>query len=330
MNITYQNFATEDIDSIIQFWNENSGWETNMNREEFNLRFCTSPFGRPIIMLALKDKELVGLFCFLAVNVTINGKELKSYRSFGAVLKESFREEFGIYSFLTGKHPLLKLYNKGIEVAKKENAAISYNIPDPRWGKILKAFPFETCKYPLWSYKVASNEPFDLGCNTEIRNIDSTDRNIQVLWEQSHKTNLCTITKNSNFYHSKLKASRYRYKFRAIYRNNELIGLFTLDNKGGGAQWLICDLLTLDQDEVLTLTLKAACNAIQLELLKTKLELRDTFKAAILATPTIEQKVKTLGFYRDNYDFVFAVQVLDKALPKNDIDFDNWYVSAND
>src|SRR5689334_17741371 len=108
MDITYRNFVSEDIGQIISFWNENSGWETTMNRDEFNLRFCSSPWGQPIIMLAVdKDiDEIAGVFCFLPLSVTINNKEAKCYRPFGAVFKESFRSKFGLTSFLTGTHPI--------------------------------------------------------------------------------------------------------------------------------------------------------------------------------------------------------------------------------
>src|SRR3954454_24789114 len=151
MNITYRNYVPEDIDNIINFWNENSGWETDLNRDEFNLRFCSSPFGKPIIMLAVNDtaNEILGLCCFLAVSVTINGKDVICYRPFGAIIKESFRESYGVTSLLTGSHPILRLYNAGSEIAKQKNASLIYLIPDPRWKKLARVMPFDVQQFPL-------------------------------------------------------------------------------------------------------------------------------------------------------------------------------------
>jgi len=333
MNITYRNYTQEDIDSIIRFWNENSGWETNMDHVEFNLRFCSSPLGRPIIMLAIDDdvNEVVGLFCFIPLSVTINGHETRCYRPFGAVFKEAFRIKFSITTFLTGKHPILQLYHKGAAEAIAENAVLTYLIPDPRWGKILRVMPFEARQFPLWSYKLSSKEPFELDGNTEIKELEPTIHDIDVLWIQSQKTNLCTLTKNSRFYQLKISASHGRYKLRGVYYNNHLVGLFTLDKKRDSQQWVICDLLTLDNDELLTLTLKAACNTTQVEYLKKQQEPDKLFKAAILATSIIEKKVKSLGFFKDNYNFVLAVHLFDKKnFSAGDVAPEHWYISAND
>ena len=333
MNITYRNFISEDTDHIISFWNENSGWETDMDRTEFGVRFCSSPFGNPIIMLAIDNEagNIVGLFCFLPFHVTINNKEEKCYRFFGAVFKESFREKFGVTSFLRGTHPLNKLYVKGVEQAVEENAVIMYGIPDPRLSKVLRALPFDTHKFPLWSYKLSTDTTFEFNDNTYVKDMDTTDQGINHLWEQTPKCNFCTLTKNAFFYQCKVSISHNRYRLKGFYINDKLVGLFTLSYKTHAFQWTIGDLLTLDHDEMLTRTLQAACFSAQLEYLRKEKEPGKEYKASVLATPLIEQKMKELNFYKDNYDFVFAVQLINKSkISKKEIAFENWYVSATD
>lgn len=332
MNIVYRNFTADDIDQIIKFWNENSGWETTLDRDEFNRRFCSSFAGDPIIMIAIDNDtpEIVGLFCFIPLFVTVNNKEGKCYRPFGAVFRESFRAKFGLGSFLAGSHPLQKLYKKGTELAMDQNAIITYMIPDPRWGKILKTMPFELCQLPLWSHKLPLDEK-DLDFPIDIRNIDLTSGDIDNLWIQSSKEGLCTLTRNAKFYQWKIALSHDRYKLRGVYDDDRLIGLFTFHFKPSEHQWIIGDILTLDNDESLTLTLLAACSTIQKEYLQIEVKPDKTYKAAILATPLIEGMVKKIGFYKDNYNFTLAVHLLDKKrISKSTVAPENWYVSAND
>ena len=331
MNITYRNYVAQDVDQIIQFWNENSGWETTMDRSEFDLRFCSSPYGDPIMMLAVDNdvNGIVGLCCFLPAYVTVNGNDFKCYRPFGAVLKESFRGKFGITSLLTGQHPILKLYHKGAIEAKEKEADLIYLIPDPRWSKLARVMPFEVSRFPLWSYRF-SNEVLSANA-AKVENMNSTDPSIDELWQLSPKENLCMLTKNSGFYQWKINMRHGLYKLKGVYNASRLIGVYTLHFKPQECQWVIGDLLTLNNDEKLMLTLQAACYATQHELLQTQTEIDKSYKLAILATPVIEEKLKVIGFEKENYNFNLAVHVLDKkGFSKSDISTEKWCIGAND
>ena len=332
MQITYRNYYESDVEGIIRFWNENSGWETDLDLKKFNVRFCSSHVAKPIIMLAIDDdiNEIVGLCSFIPLGVTINHVDKKCYRPLGAIFKESFRQKFGLTSFLTGKHPIIQLCYHGAEKAKESDAALIYLIPDPRWGKILSVMPCETRQFPLWSYNLAIAKPFELGSEISIGKIDPSDPGIDLLWQQSPKTDLCTLTKDAPFYHLKVCASQGRYKLWGVRSGNQLIGVFTLDKKEGSRQWLICDLLASDHHEILLIIIKAACNTIHGEFLQLNNKSDQPYKAAILATQLIEQKVKTLGFFKDNYNFVFAVHRLNGEFTKKEVAPERWYISAND
>lgn len=333
MNIIYRNYALDDIERIIQFWNENSGWETNMDKAEFDLRFHSSPFGEPILMLAVDDdrNEIVGLCCFLAASVTIKGKNVICYRPFGAILKETFREQFGISSLLTGNHPILKLFKFGSSIAKQMNASLIYLIPDPRWSKIASVMPFSIHRFPLWSYHLKEDNSHLVKSTISVKDMHSNDPDIDRLWQQSPKTSFCTLTKSIQFYQLKVNMRHGLYQLKGVYENDKLIGLFTFHFKPGEQQWIIGDLLTLDNDEKLIHTLKAACYAAQIEWTEKHAINKKPYKVALLATPIIEQKVKALGFFKDDYYFMLAVQLLDNInFSKADVAPEHWHISAND
>jgi hypothetical protein len=331
MQIIYRNFTESDIENIIAFWNENSGWETDMDRNEFELRFCSSPFGRPILMLAveLEAEEIMGLFCFLPLSVTVYGKDVLGYRPFGAVFKESFRKQFGLASFLSGKHPILQLYNKGIEVAKQIGTSVSYLIPDPRWGKILKVMPFQTTTFPLYSLMLPFTN-FSETVDFETIALDPSDKKIDELWESSKPVNSCTVTKNTSLYQAKIRISHGKITLYGVFRQNKLVGVFTMQFKNDGRQWCICDLLSGDNELYLTLVLKSACYKARELYLETEPATGEKHKISILATPLIEEIVTSLGFIKDSYKFTLAVQGLNSEYSRKEIAPENWYVSAND
>ena len=331
MTLTYRNYTSEDIDDIIHFWNENSGWETNLDQIEFNLRFCSSPCGMPIIMLAVDDdsSNILGICCFLPAYVSLKGVETTCFRPFGAVIKESFREKYGLTSLLMGNHPILKLYQTGTEIAKARKASLIYLIPDPRWQKLAKIMPFTTQRFPLWSFEITADNTVSNNFFYDVRDMTLTDSEIEGLWERSSKSFFCTIKKNAQYYRWKINFRHGLYKLKGVYEMNILVGVFTFHFKE--RQLIIGDLLTLDNNSKLLLTLRAACYAAQDEFARIRKDLNDLFKVSILATTLIEEKIKEIGFKKDNYYFTLAIQLLDKInFSKADVAPDQWQINAND
>lgn len=331
MNISYRNYTDSDVNSIIQFWNENSGWETNLDIAEFKTRFCSCPMGEPIIMLAIDDStnEIVGICCFLPGLVQVNNSTALCFRPFGAIIKETVRKKFGITSFFTGNHPMIRLCLTGIEVARQKQAALIYLIPDPRWIKILKVLNIGTCKFPLMSYPLSNGNTLD--SKTQVRELLPTDPQIDILSGMSSMLGNCTLYKDTRFYEWKVNFRHGLYKLKGVYDDDRLIGIFTTHFKPDDRQWLLNDLLTLDNDKYLVKTLAAACNSIQIEYKENFETDGKSYKIAILATPLLEQKLTTLNFHRDSYDFHLAVQLLDKQnFSKSDVSPKHWHLSAND
>ena len=115
---------------------------------------------------------------------------------------------------------------------------------------------------------------------------------------------------------------------QAIEKEGKLIGLVG-SLKKGGRQWLICDMISLDNEASLKATLTAACNLAHKQALEADPH-EPIEKAALLVTPVMEPVVKNLGFFRDAYDFSLLIHKLDRTIAKEDVNPANWYVCATD
>ncbi|MBA2745286.1 MAG: hypothetical protein H0U44_03575, partial [Flavisolibacter sp.] len=72
-------------------------------------------------------------------------------------------------------------------------------------------------------------------------------------------------------------------------------------------------------------------NAAQHELLQSKTDTGKDFKLSILSTSLLEEKLKVIGFDKENYNFTFAVHLLDKKrFSKSDVSTEKWLIGAND
>lgn len=92
---------------------------------------------------------------------------------------------------------------------------------------------------------------------------------------------------------------------------------------------MICDPLTVDNGDSITLMLKRACNYVRNEIVIHKIE-QKSYKVCILATPLMEERVRQIGFSKDAYDFVFAVHLLSDKVNKKQVAPERWQLSASD
>jgi hypothetical protein len=327
MNIIYRTATANDVDSPVQFWNTNAGWDV-ITRETWEKRFLSTPFGQPMIVLGVdSDKdEIIAQFIFVPVMVRIDLDIVKAYRPFGSVMKEDVRKKFGVTSFLMNTHPIQKMYYKAVEELKGNGAKMMFLIPDPRWGKILKLMPFQVTQFPLWSHKLPLQKEFVIPENIEVEEVSADNAQIDSLWMSTSTTHTCSIVRNSKTYAWKLGLGKF--KLFGVFRRGQLIGLFTLLYKSDGYQWIIGDLLLTD-DQTNDIIIKAACNAANNEYKKDHSN-EISYKTSVLATPAVEKIVKANGFQKDNYQFTFAVQLLDQSPQMKKAKPEKWYVSAND
>lgn len=331
MHISYRMATSDDVNAMARFWSENSGWDI-IDSAEWNRRFTNTPFGDAVVSIATDDetKKIIGQFVFIPVTIAVSGKEVKAYRPFAPILQETLQTKFGIAALLTGQHPILKMYQNVARDLTKQGVSLIYIIPDPRWSRVLQAFPsVMTHKFPLWSCSLPLDKGFELPVGVTTERIQPADPEVDSLWQQASGVYSAAIVRNSKT--MIWKTSHGDFRVFAIRRNGEMIGWFAVVYKQKDHQWLICDMVTKDKVENLSITLKSACNIIQQEDKMLPSSSTHSKKIALLATAAIEEIVKHIGFRQENYHFTLAVNMLDKnGIDKSKITPANWYVSAND
>lgn len=330
MHIKYRLADDNDIDTMAEFWSENSDWDI-IDRAEWEKRFVKAPFGKAIVALGVDEDtgKIISQFVFIPAGIVVNGKEMQAYRPFAPILQKNLQTKFGIASLLSGQHPLLKMYKIVGNQLTKLGTTLIYMIPDPRWSRVLQAFPFVlTHRFPLFTRTITTTDVNPLPSAITILPINSSDIEIDNLWEKSAVVYSCSIIRNSKSL--PFKTSHGNFKVYIVKQNNQVAGLFVFVYKQKDQQWLICDLLSIDKNESLSVVLEAACFTIQQEV-KAGITGNYSGKIAILATPAIEAIVKQQGFEKNDYHFTLAVHVLNKdGIDKKNIAPENWYVSAND
>lgn len=315
----------DDIDALVQFWNDNSGWD-QIDRTEWERRFFKTPFGSASVALAEDaiSKEIVAQLIFIPTIVNVDGIDRKSYRPFAMVVKQNNKPS----GYLKLVDMIHKMYSHAVDHFKQNKISLIHMIPDPRWSGLLRFLPaLQIGSFPLWSRPLAMEEKFDLSSGYTVKPISADDKSIDTLWEVSSRLYGCSVLRNTSSL--PWKTSHGNYQLTGIYKSGELKGMVASVAKLKDKQWLICDMLTTDGDEALTVTIQAACNRA-LEYKSALQPGEELQKVAILSTPLIERSIALLGFKKDNYKFPMLVHLLDPALTKKQVAPERWYASAND
>lgn len=324
MELTYRNFCEADIDTLVHFWNGNADWDV-ITRETWEHRFLKSPYGAPVIILALNENSIAGQFPFLPVGVCVDEKEVLSYRPFAIIINKNIR---GALKLLAMFQIVFKMFNHAIDLLKDSSVPLIHMLPDPRETRFFKAFSkFQIGYFPLWSLPLPLQRTFDLPACYETIFIHPLDERINTLWNENRKLNCCCVVRNAKTL--EWKTSSDNYKLLGLLKNRTLAGLCVFIPKPDDKQWLICDILANDTYENLSVLIKATCQYAQYDPATTKPE-KPLQKIAILATPALQTVLEPLGFQKDNYLFPVVVQLLDDSLTKAQVAPERWYVSAND
>ena len=324
MRLTYRMNRADDRDELIRLWSEQSGWDV-VDSETWEHRFVKTPYGESAIALTVdKDSDaIIGQCIFIPTIVSIGGREVRAYRTFAPMLGEKLR---GISLLNPFRHPLYRMYKFAIDFFSQNGVVLIHMIPDPRWLRAFQLLPnFQIGKFPLWSLKLPLAENFKSLANCEIRDIQPDDKRLNELWQKTSKFYDCAIVRTAKFL--PWKTSHGNYFYQGVFRGDELVGFAASVYKSRDKQWLICDILAID-NESLESAVCAACHTADNFRLQNPSE--DVNKIAILATDLILPIVGKLGFYRDEYDFPFVVHLLDGAIFKETVAPSRWYLSAND
>ena len=331
MDITYRIAVEEDIEAMAKFWSDNAGWDI-IDAVEWKRRFMNSPAGDAIVSLALDEStsEIIGQFVFIPLNVSVAGKTVKAFRPFAPILKVSLQTKFGISALLTGRHPLLKMYARVTEDLSKKDIPFVFIIPDPRWNRVLKAFPnIMTHRFPLWTLSLPLTRKFEQEPDYISKKIASDSIEIDEIWQKAALTYTAMIVRNRHLIRWRTQFGDF--KTYAVYKGGNIVGFFAAVYKSKDHQWLICDLIAADTEQSLKNTLLYACNILADEDSLLNRSNEAPRKLSILATPPIEKVLLSAGFVKNDYHFTLAVHALDKKnIDRRDVNPANWYISAND
>jgi len=326
MALKYEFHLDATLPGLERLWREATDWGEN-TFDTLRPWFDSAPFGKPRIVIATDTEsgEMVGQFRFMPLWVTVDGKEIRAVRPFGTIVTPAMHAAAVINTPLD--QPAVAMYTRAVVELKAMGEQLIYMVPDPRWMRLFKMFPFlQTGTFPLWSLPVPFEKPVDLDKAYSAAPLKAWDERVDRLWEKSSRLHGCMVLRNRSTLRWKL--SNASYTTTAVERDGELVGLVASRQKGD-RQWLVCDMLCADAGDSMRATLTAASNVAHEKSL-TGDGKEAIHKVAVLATPLMEPILRDLGFARDAYDFPIVVHVLDEKIAAEDVNPSRWYVCATD
>lgn len=325
MGLSYRLVREEDFPGVQRLWKEEAGWGT-FAEQMWQRYVVEAPFGGISGTVATDDDtgRIVGQFAFVPSLVSVNGREVRAFRPGAPVVARTLR----FRSANPFSHPVVAMYKFAVKALRARGDGLIYMVPDPRWARLFKLFPFlQTGSFPLWRLALPNAGPLALGEGFTAAPLGEWDERVDRLWAAWRRLHGCMVVRDSRTLPWKLAEAEH--EILAVERGGELVGVTASRRRKNEEQWLVCDLMAADCGDSLRAALAATANLARdraHESLATDKPIR---KMTVLATPSMEAAVRGLGFVRDEYDFPLVVHVLDPSL-KSDVHPSRWFVSAND
>lgn len=321
-HLTFRLYQEDDLPTLIKFWEEETKWG-KITPQHWLQQFIETPYGEATIVLATNAEtgQILGQFIFIPYLVCVNGQEILAFRPFAPIMTKVAR------GFLGGAHPIIEMYWHGVKALQARGSSLIYMVPDPRWLRIFRMFPFVLRgSFPLWSLPMPLAAPLPLDDGYTMKPLQVWDQRVDDLWYKASRLHGCLVVRNSKTLAWKI--GKGDYTVTVVENKGEMVGLVASQQRGD-RQWLVCDLLFADAGDSLRNTLIAVTNVAHSETILPDRE-KPIRKVAVLATQLMQPVVSSLGFVRDDYDFPMIIHILDSALSKEDLDPTRWYVSGND
>ncbi len=326
MGLHYRLVQDDDLPGVQRLWQEETNW--GALAEEMWQRFVVDApeWGGISGAVATDDSgAIVGQFAFVPSLLWVDGREVRAFRPGAPIVSRSLR----FRSVNPLSHPAVAMYNYAVKALRARGDGLIYMVPDPRWLRLFKMFPFLRCgSFPLWQLPLPLARPLVHAGGYSAAPLSAlTGERIDRLWERARRLHGCQVVRDSRTLPWKL--CEPGYEVVGVERGGELVGLASARRRGD-RQWLLCDVVTEDAGEAMRETILAAVNVGHERASEAVGTAKPLRKIAVLATPVMEPALRTLGFQRDAYDFPLIIHVLDHSLTKHDIGPARWYLSAND
>lgn len=326
MGLDYRLLQDDDLPGLQRLWREETDWGA-LAEEMWQRLVVGAPEWARISGAVATDESgaIVGQFAFVPSLVAVGGREVRAFRPGAPIVSRSlrFRDSNPV------NHPAVRMYNYAVKALRARGDGLIYMVPDPRWLRLFKMFPFLRCgSFPLWQLPLPLGRPLSAAAGYSAGRLTTLDdERIDRLWKRARGLYDCLVVRNSRTLAWKLDETGYEVV--GVERGGELVGLASARAKGD-RQWLLCDVVAADAGDAMRETLLAAVNAGHERALAAAGAAKPLHKIAVLATPLMEPALRALGFVRGPYDFPLVVHVLDPSLSKHDVSPPRWYVSAND
>jgi hypothetical protein len=326
MGLGYRLIREDDLPGVQRLWKEETDWGA-LGDELWRRLVIEAPEWARVSGAVATDEAgaIVGQFAFVPSLVSVGGREVRAFRPAAPIVSRSLR----FRSMNPLSHPAVAMYNHAVKALRARGDGLIYMVPDPRWLRLFKMFPFLRCgSFPLWQLPLPLDRPLPAGDRCSAVSPASLEgERIDRLWERARRLHDCLVVRDSRTLAWKLNEPGY--EIVGVERGGELVGLAAGRPKGD-RQWLLCDVLAADAGEALRETLVAAVNVAHQRVLADAGAAKPIRKVAVLATPLLEPALRELGFLRDAYDFPLVVHVLDESIRPEEVAPARWYVSAND
>jgi hypothetical protein len=258
----------------------------------------------------------------------VNGSQIVAWRAFALVIARQWRQ----LGFRILQHPGILLYRFGVRELLARGEKVVFMMPAQQLLPVIRTIPIlRSCSFPLWSFPLpligvmSPNGRYD-----SIPLDDIPQFQIDELCRTNCLSSGCAIVKNARVLAWKRGCGDY--SSIAIAEGSKLIGIATLRLKRAGKhnepQLDICDLLVRDA-ALVTETLRGALAHAAKRAADVESD-NPPQKVTLLVTATIQEAAAELGFTPDNYEFPFAVQVLDRSIPVGDVLPHRWHLASDD
>lgn len=326
-NITYRLFEEEDMDGILNLWENYSGWG-GITKEQFNKWYLETPYGSCIIVVAVDEAdEIVGQEVFIPSHVYLSNKEQKALRLSSPILHEKAR-----YTAVTNpQHPIYAMMRCGVEAAIDQGYQLVYMYPAHGW-----VAPMKLCqKFGLPKIEIATPDCFAISLRDPANffqvdgaytiSVLTSDFNHEYdeLWnDAAHSFPInCGVVRNSKWLNWKAKGHLTLEVREAI--SHVLIGYICLKKKSG----LIEDMLSRTAEDA-EMIVKMAVHALH-HLSPQRIEAGFDEINGML-TPLFARLLEHISYESKKFSFAFGCFSIDNKNNLSEIQPSNWYMMPND
>jgi hypothetical protein len=306
MEVHYRSHRPSDYSQLKRLWEEGANWG-EMSEDFWRRHILEAPDGGPFICVATDtEDQVLGGMAFQRRRFWLHGEQLLAARPIAPIVSEALRQR--IVSLNPVDHPVVQMFRFSDQFLRDDGCALSYSLPDPNWRLLLKLMPgLLTHRFPLWSLPLPLPAPLHLPDGYSAERFEDFGAPLDALWERARgRIGWGRVRDSTAFsYH----AGPDEYDLLGVRRDGEWVGVVAARKKGE-PQWVLCDLIAVDE-AALQATLTAAVNrADSLALSGQKGRLT---KVALLVTPMLAEAAAALGFTRDRYDFIVVLRIFERA-----------------